>query len=128
MRVAIDERRTAARIGLATLLALLTVALLGTSASCADPPSSEAEREAGLPHPGGYGGVTLPGGLWVAGDLTVRAAVPEEGRSSAELDDASLLIRYEPHPRLSFFSEARLDDALEYVDGGLEETSGGDLS
>jgi hypothetical protein len=130
MRVAIEERCTAARIRLATAVALFTMlVLVGAAPSFADPRWSEEQREPGLSHPGGYGGLLLPGGLWLAGDVTVNGTVPEHGRASAELDDVSLLLRYEPHPRLSFFTEARLDDALEYIDGeGLQETSGGDLS
>src|SRR5215475_11130725 len=38
-------------------------------------------------------GITLPWGLWVAGDATLHGQVPEHGPSLFEIDDMSLLAR-----------------------------------
>jgi len=64
-------------------------------------------------------GILLPGGLWVAGDLTVGVEVPDDGPERpalAEIDDVSLLLRYEPTSRFSIFSELRLEDLVDLVE------------
>jgi len=65
---------------------------------------------------GGYTLSTLP--LWIGGDLTLAGTVPEGGPASFELDDVNLLARFEPLPRLSFFSEVRLENTLEVTTDG----------
>jgi hypothetical protein len=62
-------------------------------------------------------GITLPWGLWVAGDATLHGQVPEHGASLFEMDDMSLLARWEPTPRFALFGELRLEDLFEVVEG-----------
>lgn len=62
-------------------------------------------------------GITFPHGLWLAGDLTFDGDLLEHEPASAELNDVSLLARWEPIDRLSFFGELRLDDVFEFVNG-----------
>jgi len=74
--------------------------------------------------PSGEGFVVPGTGLWFGGDVTVVGAVPERLPSFVELDDLSLLIRYEPAPRLAFFSETRLESTVAYFDDvGFERGS-----
>ncbi len=73
-------------------------------------------------------GVVLPGGVWVAGDATVSGEVPEHGPPAAEIDDLSLLARWEPAARLALFGELRLEDLAEAVDGAGVETHAGRLT
>jgi hypothetical protein len=80
------------------------------------PSSAGAWESDGIRWDPGYG-ITFPSGLWLAGDLTVDADVLEHQAATAELDDVSLLGRYEFDERLSLFGELRLDDAVEFVDG-----------
>lgn len=69
--------------------------------------------------PGGEGYVVPGTGLWFGGDMTVSFGAPEGAPAFLELDDMSLLLRYEPTARVAFFSELRLENALE-----LEEAIG----
>jgi hypothetical protein len=128
MRAAIEEPRTASRTaraswrsGRGTILALLGVLTLVGSSFAGDVQPSEPNQEGiRLVHPGGEGGLSLPGGLWLGGDLTFATEVPERGPASTEVDELSLLVRYEPVPRLSLFSQVLLEDTLEVVeDEGL---------
>jgi len=75
--------------------------------------------------PTGEGFIISGTGLWFAGDATVNVGVPEGRPAFVELDDLTLLARYEPTPRLTFFTEVRLEDTLEIEEGkGLETLSG----
>src|SRR5690349_17542506 len=66
-------------------------------------------------------------GLWVAGDATIAATVPEEARPRLELEDLDLLVRYEPTPRVAFFTDVRLEETLLMV-GDDFHVGSGDLS
>lgn len=65
---------------------------------------------------------------WLAGDATVVGLVPEHGAARAELDDISLLLRYEPTPRLSLFSETRLENTVSLEEGRGLRAGSGELS
>lgn len=67
-------------------------------------------------------GYTVPGtGLWLGGDATIEASVPEDTHSSVTLDELSLLLRWEPIPRLAFFTETKLEDLVSFSDSdGVE--------
>jgi hypothetical protein len=60
--------------------------------------------------------------LWIGGDLTLATSVPEAGPASFEIDDVNLLVRYEPLPRLSFFSETRLEDTFKVSEDESAQT------
>jgi hypothetical protein len=80
------------------------------SATDVDTPGSAfLERDSGffVPH--------VP--LWLGGDLTFAGTVPEDGAASFELQDINLLARLEPHPRLSIFSETRLENTFSFTNG-----------
>lgn len=62
-------------------------------------------------------GLFLPGNLWISGDVTLAVDVPETEPASAEVDDLSLLARWEPLGRLAFFGELRVEDPFEVVEG-----------
>src|SRR4030095_3692636 len=62
-------------------------------------------------------GIELPHRLWIAGDVTLHGQVPEHGPARGEIDDLSLLARWEPTPRLTLFGELRLEDVVEAVEG-----------
>lgn len=62
-------------------------------------------------------GMELPHGLWVAGDATLHGQVPQQGPAIGEIDDLSLLVRWEPTTRLTLFGELRLEDLFEVVEG-----------
>src|SRR5262245_25496822 len=83
-------RRTAvARVVASTLLAIC----LATSAG--------AESSADAIPGGSLGnGMELPHRLWIAGDVTFHGQVPEDRPSTLEIDDLSLLARWEPTKRL----------------------------
>jgi hypothetical protein len=53
----------------------------------------------------------------VSGDVTVALDVPEDGPTAVEFDDVTLLARWEPTSRLSFFGDLRIEDLLEVVEG-----------
>ena len=59
---------------------------------------------------------TLDDTLWLGGDVTLVGGALQDDPSFIEVDDINLLIRYEPHPRLAFFSETRLEDTLSIAD------------
>jgi hypothetical protein len=65
----------------------------------------------------------LGGALSIGGDVTIAASVLEDGPSSLEVDDVNLLLRYEPHPRLAFFSETRLENSLSIAEGDGTDSS-----
>jgi hypothetical protein len=80
--------------------------------------SAGAESSASRVRPDSIGnGMELPHGLWIAGDATLHGQVPEQGPARGEIDDVSLLVRWEPTPRLTLFSELRLEDSFEVVAG-----------
>jgi hypothetical protein len=62
-------------------------------------------------------GLELPHGLWIAGDVTLHGQVPEHNPARGEIDDISLLARWEPTARLTLFGELRLEDLFEVVEG-----------
>jgi hypothetical protein len=95
----------------ALLVACATLSLVGSSTSRA----ADVAWEPG-------NGVLLPGGLWVAGDVTVGVEVPEDEPASAGLDDVSLLARWEVQPRFALFTEVRMEDLVEVVEGEGWET------
>jgi hypothetical protein len=70
-------------------------------------------------------GLQLPGRAWLSGDLTLSLDVPEGEPIAFELDDVSLLARWDPFDRLGFFSELRLEDVVEVVEGEGVQTGGG---
>jgi hypothetical protein len=67
--------------------------------------------------PSGEGFVVPGTGLWFAGDVTSTFGAPEVGPAFTNIEDMSLLLRYEPHPRVAFFSEIRVQDVVEAVEG-----------
>jgi hypothetical protein len=71
-------------------------------------------------------GLTLAGGLWLAGDVTLDGDILEHEPATLEVDDASLLARWDPTDRLSFFTEVRFDDVVEVVEG--EGVTSGDFN
>ena len=73
------------------------------------------------------GGLLLPSGPWVAGDVTARTTVPQHGPAVFEVDDASLLARWEPGARLALFTELRLEDLVKVVEGEGTSTGSADV-
>lgn len=73
-------------------------------------------------------GARLPGGLWLAGDVTADGEVLEGEPASVELDDLSLLARWEPTSRFAFFGEMRLEDLVTLTEGAGVETGTGDVA
>ena len=115
-RAARTRRTTRPRAALALLIVLAFAGAAGAGAGEAEE-SARSEDDIRVPPPSAGRGLSLPGGVWLAGDVTVSAEVPEGDPAKAELDDLSLLLRYEPVPRLAFFTEIRLEDSLELVEG-----------
>src|SRR5262249_9284238 len=75
----------------------------------------ESVTDAILSDEGFAGGYSFPGtGLWIGGDATIEASVPEDTHSSVKLDELSLLLRWEPLPRLAFFTEMKLDELVSF--------------
>jgi hypothetical protein len=70
-------------------------------------------------------GIILPGNLWISGDATVTVDAPETQPTTFELDDVSLLARWEPLSRLAFFGELRLENLFEVAEHEGVITSGG---
>jgi hypothetical protein len=98
------------RIGLRTApLALLVALAVPASASVGD-------------------GVVIAPGLWVAGDVSVEGEVPRHGPASVALDDVSLLARWEPSARLALFTEVRLEDVVDVIEGEGADTGQGDVA
>jgi hypothetical protein len=74
-------------------------------------------------------GYIVPGtGLWFGGDATVSFGAPEGDPAFLELDDLSLLLRYEATPRLALFSELRLENTLELIEGVGVERGDADIA
>jgi hypothetical protein len=121
-RLVIELRRTvsaaaaaARRSALGRASARVALALLVTLGAPSSP--AAAGSDVGMQRdPGGYG-LILPGKLWVSGDLTLGTQVLEVGPASFEIDDVSLLARWEPTSRLALFGELRLEDLLEVTEG-----------
>ena len=104
------------------MLALLVASatLVAPRAHAADePPRFSIVRDAG------GSGFVVPGtGLWFGGDVTITAGAPEGDPAFIELDDVSLLLRWEPAPRVAFFAEARLEETVELIEAeGFEDES-----
>lgn len=78
--------------------------------------AAETEAPASPYVEGGSGYLVPHVPLWIGGDLTLAGTVPEERSSSFELDDINVLARLEPHPRLSFFSETRLENTFKVTE------------
>jgi hypothetical protein len=137
IRVAIDVVRRnckAAALGRpgARVVAVAAVLLL-VSATTRVPPAWSDEPAGAARHvferdPSGEGYRLFNGPLWLAGDATLTSVVPEHGHAFTELDDVSLLVRYELAPRLSLFSEVRLEETLFLDQGRNLRTGSGDLS
>ena len=96
------------RVAAALLLAASTTTI--PVRACAS--SSGMARFIPTRDPSGEGYLIRDLGLWFAGDLTAVGSVPENRRPSLELDDIDVLARYEPSPRLSFFTELRLEETF----------------
>jgi hypothetical protein len=96
-------RRTAAAWVVASMLLALCLAASAGAESSADA------------IPGGSlgNGIELPHRLWIAGDVTFHGQVPEELPSRVEIDDLSLLARWEATERLTLFGELRMEDFFE---------------
>lgn len=69
-------------------------------------------------------GVVLPWGFWVAGDVTAATEILEDDDSAFAIDDVSLLARWDATSRFALFTEVRLDDLWEVVEG--EGSTSGD--
>lgn len=117
MRIVSELRRRWLRAVVATPLALL----LAASAFADDTVVPGVARD-----PSGVG-LILPGNLWLSGDATLTVEVPETQPTTFELDDMSLLARWEPLSRLAFFGELRLENLFEVVEGEGVLTSGGEM-
>jgi hypothetical protein len=110
---------------IAIVVACSLVPGIAARASAADDPPPRLSL---IRDPSGEG-FTVPGtGLWLAGDVTITGGAPEGDPAFVELDDVSLLVRWEPTPRLAFFSETRLDGVGELLEGVGWEQEGPDLS
>ena len=62
-------------------------------------------------------GFHLSSDLWMAGDISFEAEVPETGPAAARLGDLSLLARWEPTTRVALFAELRTEDMIELREG-----------
>ena len=119
--------RRVGRVGVATTLLVLG----GATAILATPPvvaGVEAARFHLEPDPGGGGYWLADRTLWLAGDATLNATVREHEDAAVELDDISLLARYEATPRLSFFAEGRLENTVRLERGRNLRLGAGDLA
>lgn len=105
-----------------TLLASVLIALV-LGMTCG-PRAEVTDAWPPLPEEGGADGQrALDGRLWLGGDVTIVGALLEDGSSSIEIDDINLLLRYEPHPRLAFFSETRVENTLTVSENGSVDES-----
>ncbi len=121
----IGQRGTMPRVrrgaGLASaLLALLVAMVPGASHGDGD----QASRLTPTRDASGEGFVFKELGLWFAGDATLVGNFPEGRTGSLDLEDLDLLMRYEPTPRLSFFSELRLEQSFRLDDSSIQPRSG----
>jgi hypothetical protein len=73
-------------------------------------------------------GAFLPGHVWVAADLTFGTEIPEAGPTVVEIDHLSLLGRWEPTPRLAFFSELRVEEPFHIIQGEGSSTKDAKLT
>jgi hypothetical protein len=115
MRVVIELRRALATTlcrRATRALHILVLALLTATPALADEPWLRIARD-----PSGLGLVLPAAGLWISGDLTLALDVPETQPTTGEIDDVSLLARWEPTSRLALFTELRLEDLAEVVEG-----------
>jgi hypothetical protein len=115
MRMVMELRRRAWSAVVVLPLALLLAA------------SAPAEVVPGVTRDPSGVGLIFPGNLWLSGDVTLTLDVPETQPTSFELDDVSLLARWEPFGRLAFFSELRLENLFEANEDEGLLTSGGEL-
>jgi hypothetical protein len=113
-------RRPAAAATLRRTLAPLLVLLLTAPGIAGGPLRGIARDPSGI-------GLVIPGGLWISGDVTLAVEAPETGPVTGEIDDLSLLARYEPLSRLALFGELRLEDIFEVVEGEGVVTEGGEV-
>src|SRR5689334_4623423 len=128
-------RRTASdvpgtiRRGAWSLVKALTVGMLMLIASACPAGATDAVEDPGSRfmqvENGGYSVPRLP--IWLGGDLTLQGTVPQSGAAKLELDDINLLVRVDPLPRLSFFSETRLENTLTITDGKGPEIDSSDI-
>src|SRR5262245_24831804 len=95
-------RRAAARVVASVLLALCLAASAGAESSADAIPGGSLGN-----------GIELPHRLWIAGDVTFHGQVPEQLPSRVEIDDLSLLARWEATKRLTLFGELRMEDFFE---------------
>lgn len=110
MRAVIEIPRRLAIAGAASLLLALVVPPAGAGGVT----FPVARDPSGL-------GIVLPGGLWTSGDVTTSVTKIERDPATFEINDLSVLARWEPHSRLALFGELRLDDVVELVEGhGLQ--------
>src|SRR5262249_36401488 len=121
MRAAIEVRRrkdhfrAAVPRGCRSFAVLVAKLAVGFALINPSMPQAAAAVEAAPPvgitrDPSGEGFIIPGKGLWLAGDATITGSVPEGKRAIGELDDLTLLTRYEPSARFTFFSEVRLED------------------
>ena len=73
-------------------------------------------------------GAFLPDHLWVAADLNFGVEIPEKGPDVVEIDHLSLLMRWEPTPRLALFGELRVEEPFHVIEGEGPSTSDAELS
>jgi hypothetical protein len=111
-----DRRR--ARALLASAMIAIVLGARGVPAARADDTPSPSLEEIGAD-----GIRALDDTFWLGGDVTVVGGALESNPSFIELDDINLLMRYEPHPRLAFFSETRLENTLKITDGDGADSS-----
>src|SRR5882724_9509255 len=114
--------------GAVSSIALGIVVVLGLALTSAAPAANADEEPGAHMAPlenSGYVAPKIP--LWIGGDLTVKATVPESGPATLELDDINLLVRYEPLPRLSFFSETRLENTFTLTEGQGAKVDNSDI-
>jgi hypothetical protein len=117
MRIVMELRRRLR----AALVAIPLALLFAAPAPAADTLVPGVSRD-----PSGVG-LILPGNLWVSGDVTLQVNVPENQATTFELEDLSLLARWEPYARLAFFSELRFEDMFEATEDEGVVTSGGQV-
>ena len=122
-RVASELRRKSRRAPAATFQALIVATGVAAAVLVASAMAFAGDVRV-MRDPSGQGYVVPGTGLWFGGDLTLTFGVPEGAPAFLEIDDLSLLLRYEPTARLAFFTELRLENTLELLEGiGVEEGS-----
>ncbi len=66
-------------------------------------------------------------GFWLAAYAHINAEFPEDAADEGDqvsLDDLTLILRYEPSPRLAFFAEADFEDTIGWEQGERVSTDG----